>query len=58
MVVGELIINHVYFNNDKYLANWSYAYVFWFSGYFSNYFDKAYPVFEIDGTAKFARVYY
>jgi hypothetical protein len=48
----------IYFNNDYYYSNWTKAYVFSFTGYFYNYFYGPWRIFEIDGTAKFVRVYY
>ena len=47
----------IYFNNDYYYTNWTKAYVFSFTGYFYNYFYGPLRLFEIDGTAKFVRVY-
>ena len=47
----------IYFNNDLYRMNWTKAYVFSFTGYFSNYYDGPWRIFEIDGTAKFVRVF-
>jgi hypothetical protein len=47
----------IYFNNDYYYANWTKAYVFSFTGYFYNYFDGPWRIFEINGTAKFVRIY-
>jgi len=47
----------IYFNNDYYYTNWTKAYVFSFTGYFYNYFDGPWRIFEINGTAKFVRIY-
>lgn len=49
----------IYFNDDHYYTNWKIAFVFSFTGYFSNYWDRpGVRVFEIQGTATFVRVYY
>jgi hypothetical protein len=51
--------NLIYFNDDHYYKDWKLAYVFSFTGYFSNERYPPYgPVFNIDGTAQFVRVYF
>lgn len=56
---GSHWTNLIYFNDDHYYIDWIKAYVFSFNGYFSNEVYLPYgAVFEIDGTAKFVRVYY
>jgi len=50
--------NHIYFNDDQYYMNWKKAYIISFNGFFYNYFYSPWRVFEIDGTAKFVRLYY
>ena len=45
------------FNNDYYFHNWIKAYVFSFTGYFSNYYYAPWRLFEIDGTAFFVRIF-
>jgi len=48
----------IFFNDDHYYNNWVKAYVFSFTGYFSNKKNFLMEnVFEINGTAKFVRVY-
>jgi hypothetical protein len=48
----------LHFNNDFYYTNWSTAYIVLFNGYFYNNFYGPWRLFEIDGTAKFVRVYF
>jgi hypothetical protein len=47
----------IYFNNDYYYTNWTKAFVFSFTGDFYNYFYGPWRLFEINGTAKFVRIY-
>jgi len=54
----QYITGHINFNNDSYYGNWNIAFVFWFDGNFENYFEKAYRIFDMNGTARFVRVYY
>ena len=59
ILFGDECVGHpIYFNDDSYCGNWTRAYVFSFNGYFSNYWDRTWRAFKIDGTAKFVRVYY
>jgi len=58
LIAEEYIMGYISFNDDKYYGNWEIAYVFSFNGHFDNYYDRAYKVFEMNGTAKFVRVYY
>jgi len=46
----------IYFNNDEYSSNFKYAFIFWFNGYFKNYWYKTWQIFDINGIAIFARV--
>ena len=46
------------FNNDEYGGNFNYAFIFSFNGYFRNWVYKAWRIFDINGTVKFARVCY
>jgi hypothetical protein len=58
LIALQYITGHINFDNDSYYGNWNKAFVFWFNGNFEIYSEKAYRVFELDGTAKFVRVYY
>jgi hypothetical protein len=58
LIADSYLAGHISFNNDKYYGDWRYALVFLFNGYFHNYFDKAFRVFDMKGTAKFAIVCY
>ena len=56
---GTDFTSPIYFDDDHYYTNWQIAFVFSFTGSFSNYWDRpGVSVFEINGTAKFVRVYY
>lgn len=58
LIAEEYIMGYISFNDDKYYGDWESAYVVSFTGYFNNGYDRAYKVFEMNGTAKFARIYY
>jgi hypothetical protein len=58
LIADSYYAGHISFNNDKYYGDWIYALVISFNGNFHNYFYKAFPVFDMEGTAKFARVCY
>jgi hypothetical protein len=58
LIALQYITGHINFDNDTYYGNWNKAFIFWFNGNFEIYSEKAYRVFELDGTAKFVRVYY
>jgi len=56
---GSHFTNLIYFNGDHYYIDWIKAYVFSFTGYFSNYWDiPGVHVFDMNGRAEFVRVYY
>jgi len=58
LIALQYITGYIIFNNDSYYGNWKIAFIFLFDGNFENYFEKAYRVFDMNGTAKFVRVYY
>ena len=58
LIALQYIAGHINFNNDSYYGNWKIAFVFGFNGDFENYSEKAYRLFDMNGTAKFVRVYY
>ena len=58
LTARDAIMNCLFFDDDYYFSNWSFAIVFSFDGYFQNFWDGPYRIFEIDGTAKFVRVYF
>jgi len=53
-----IMLFRLYFNEDYYFSNWSFAIIFSFDGYFQNFWEGPYRIFEIDGTAKFVRLYF
>ncbi len=58
LFAGEYIAGNISFNGDKYYYNWETAYIFSFNGYIHNHYDGHWEVFDMDGIAKFVRVYY
>lgn len=58
LIALQYITGHINFNNDSYYGNWKIAFIFWFDGNFENYSEEAYRLFDMNGTAKFVRVYY
>jgi len=58
LIADSYYAGHISFDNDKNMGDWIYALVISFNGYFHNYFYRAFPVFDIKGTAKFALVCY
>jgi hypothetical protein len=58
LIAFEHIMGEISFNDDEYNGDWIRAYIFSFNGYFRNYMDRVWQVFNMDGTAKFARVIY
>ena len=58
LIAYDYVAGCIHFNNDKYKGDFNYAIIFLFNGFFKNYFYKPWPVIDINGTAKFARVCY
>jgi hypothetical protein len=58
LIADSYLAGHISLNTDKYYGDWIYALVFSFNGYFHNYFYKAFRVFDMTGTAKFALIFY
>ena len=58
LIAFEYMMGYISFNNDTYHGDWKYVFIFSFNGYFRNYYDRVWKVFDMNGIAKFARVVY